>query len=81
MKLHDAGEKSKAICEVDGPVSITFAYRDVPFSDGAGVAKQVLVGICDRCAKVVSILPQSTPAIKAARDKACGKPMTNSDQR
>lgn len=70
MKLHYAGEKSRAICEVDGPVATTFAYRDVPFSDGTGVARQILVGVCDRCGKVVSIPPQSTPAIKAARDKA-----------
>jgi hypothetical protein len=70
MKLHYPGEKSRAVCGTDGLVSTTFAYRDVPFSDGSGVAKQVLVGVCDRCGEVVSIPPQSTPAIGAARDKA-----------
>ncbi len=70
MKLHYAGEKGRAICETDGLVSITFAYRDVPFSDRRGTAKEILAGVCDRCGKVVAIPPQSTPAIKAARDKA-----------
>ncbi len=70
MKLHYPGEKSRAVCETDGLASTTFAYRDVPFSDRSGVVKQVLVGVCDRCGEVVSIPPQSTPAIKGAGDKA-----------
>lgn len=70
MKLHYVGEKGKAICEKDGSVSVTFAYRDVPFSDSAGNVKDILVGVCDRCGEVVSVPPQSTPAIKAARDLA-----------
>jgi len=60
------GEKGKAICESDGRVSTTFRYRDVPFSDGSGIAKKILVGVCDRCGKVVAIPPQSTPSIRAA---------------
>ncbi|MCX7362493.1 MAG: hypothetical protein NTV97_11615 [Alphaproteobacteria bacterium] len=70
MKLYLAGEKSVAICDADGRVSTTFKYRDVPFSDSSGTAKQILVGVCDRCGKVVSIPPQSTPAIKASRTVA-----------
>lgn len=70
MKLYYEGEKGRAICEGDGPSTMTFAYSDVPFSDGSGVAKQILVGICDRCGRVIAIPPQSTPAIKAAREKA-----------
>ncbi|MCF8470234.1 MAG: hypothetical protein K9G30_05575 [Parvibaculum sp.] len=70
MKLHMPGEKGKAICEGDGLVSTTFRYRDVPFSDGSGVARKILVGVCDRCGKVVSIPPQSTPSIRAARRNA-----------
>jgi len=70
MKLHHSGEKSRAICEADGQVSTTFRYRDVPFSDGSGIATQILVGVCDSCDKVVSIPPQSTPAIRAARKSA-----------
>ena len=34
------------------------------------MAKQILVGVCDRCGEVVAIPPQSTPAIKAAHEKA-----------
>lgn len=70
MKLHYSGEKGRAICETDGRVSMTFRYRNVPFSDGSGDAKDILVGVCDSCGKVVSIPPQSTPAIRAARKSA-----------
>lgn len=70
MKLHYPGEKGSAICETDGLVATVYGYRDVPFSDGSGVAKKILVGLCERCGEVVAIPPQSTPAIKAARDKA-----------
>lgn len=70
MKLYVAGDKSKALCDVDGLVGTTFAYRDVPFDDGSGVVHDILVGVCDECGKVVSIPPQSTPAIKAARDRS-----------
>ncbi|MGQ0583040.1 MAG: hypothetical protein ACT4O6_13975 [Reyranella sp.] len=70
MKLHMPGEKGKAICESDGRVSTTFRYRDVPFSDGSGVARKILAGVCDRCGKVVSIPPQSMPSIRAARRNA-----------
>lgn len=70
MKVHHAGEKSQAICETDGRVATTFAYRDVPLSDGSGTVRQILVGVCDRCGAVISIPPQSTPAIRAAREKA-----------
>ncbi len=67
LKLHLPGGKGKAVCERDGRVSTTFRYRDVPFGDGSGVAKNILAGVCDRCGAVVSIPPQSTPAIRAAR--------------
>lgn len=70
MKLFVQGQKGKAICEADGLVSTTFMYRDVPFSDGTGIVRNILVGVCDTCGDVVSIPPQSTPAIKAVRVKA-----------
>ena len=70
MKLRRAGERSRAIREADGLSPTTFAYRDVSFNDGSGVAKQVLVGVCDRCGQVVSFPPQSTPAIRAERPRA-----------
>ena len=70
MKLHYEGEKGRAVCGKDGLSTITFARADVPFSDGEGLARDILVGVCDRCGDVVAIPPQSTPAIKAAREKA-----------
>jgi hypothetical protein len=70
MKLYRPGDKSRAVCDVDGLTSTTFEYRDVPFADGKGEAKEILVATCDKCRKVLAIPPQSTPAIRSARDKA-----------
>ncbi|MGY6570825.1 MAG: hypothetical protein ACXIVE_17680 [Salinarimonas sp.] len=71
MKLYEAGDKSKAICEhCKSLVPTTFMYRDVPFDDGSGVVKDILVAVCDICDKVVAIPAQSTPAIKRARENA-----------
>lgn len=67
MKLYMPGEKGRALCEQGGRVSTTWRYRDVPFSDGSGVARKILAGVCDHCGKVVSLPPQSTPSIRAAR--------------
>jgi hypothetical protein len=71
MILYAAGETSKAICDgCKSVVSTTFAYRDVPFDDGTGLVKDILCAVCDRCDRVVAVPPQSTPAIKRARDAA-----------
>lgn len=62
------GEKSKAICTHCGKVvDATFAHRDVLFSDGRGVAKDILVAACNVCGQVVAIPADSTPAIREAR--------------
>ena len=65
MKIFKAGDSQKAVCESCKSLeSATFKLRNVPFSDGSGVVKNVLVGVCDQCDEV-SILPhQSTPIIK-----------------
>ncbi|SDF89759.1 hypothetical protein [Paraburkholderia phenazinium] len=69
-KLSEEGEKSKAICQsCKQIVSTTFARRDVPFSDGIGEVKDILVSVCDLCDRVVAIPAQSTPAIREARLK------------
>ncbi|HBF31538.1 hypothetical protein [Rhizobium sp.] len=69
MKFWYAGDKSKALCETCGKlVSTTFNYHDVPFESGGGVAKQIMAATCDECQTVVAIPPQSTPAIRSARD-------------
>ncbi len=70
MKLLFAGDKGKAICEHCGPVTTTYHYRDVPLSESGKVVKDILVGECDKCHSVASIPAQSTPAIKAEREKA-----------
>lgn len=71
MKIYEAGEKSQAICEhCKSLVPTTFKYRDVPFDDGSGSVKDILVAVCDNCDAVVAIPAQSTPAIKRARDNA-----------
>lgn len=67
MKLFKEGDKSKAICSsCEDVVSTTFKYRDVPFSDGVGCVKNILVSVCDCCGQVVATPPQSTPTIQAS---------------
>jgi hypothetical protein len=51
-------------------VTTTFSYRDVPFDDNVGTAKNILAAVCDECKNVVAIPAQSTPAIKKARAPA-----------
>ncbi|HJM49287.1 MAG TPA: hypothetical protein QGF63_05490 [Alphaproteobacteria bacterium] len=71
MKFFEPDEKGKALCEFcQKLVGTTFSYRDVPFSDGPGTVKDILVAVCDQCDSVVSVPAQSTPAIKAARETA-----------
>jgi hypothetical protein len=67
MKRLLAGDREPAICDRDGLTSVTYGYRDVPFSDGTRIARQILAGTCDVCGRVIAIPPQSTPAIRAAR--------------
>lgn len=65
MKNFKVGDKSKAICQdCKSLVDTTFKLRDVPFSDGSGVVKNILTGVCDQCGRIVSIPHQSTTTIK-----------------
>jgi hypothetical protein len=71
MKLFIEGDKFKAICShCKDWVDTTFKYRDVSFSNGSGVVKDILVAVCDSCGQVVATPPQSTPKIKKSRAKA-----------
>lgn len=71
MKLYQEGQSIKAVCHTcKDMVSATFKYRDVPFSDGNGMAEDILVAVCNECDHVVAIPAQSTPAIKEARKRA-----------
>lgn len=70
MNILKEGDKKKAICEdCNSTVSMTFALRDVPFSDGSGIVKNVLAGVCDGCNRVIAIPHQSVPAIKRQLEK------------
>lgn len=65
MKIYKVGDTSKAVCHNCKAVKpTTFQLRDIPFSDGEGVVKNVIAGVCDICNEVVSTPPQSTPNIK-----------------
>jgi hypothetical protein len=65
MKIFKVGDSKSAICEHCGSVqSATFRLRDVALSDGSGVVKKVLVGVCDECDQVCLLPHQSTPAVK-----------------
>lgn len=71
MQFFNEGDRSKAFCTQCKTVgSTTFEYRDVPFSDGSGVVRDILAGVCDACGSVASVPAQSTPAIAKARSKA-----------
>jgi hypothetical protein len=70
MKIYREADKGRAMFENDGLATTTFAYRDVPFRDGSGAVKDILVAVCDKCGEVVAIPPQSAPAIKVVREKS-----------
>lgn len=70
-RLFHEGDKSQAICHhCQKMVETTFVRRTVPFSDGKGAVKDLLVAVCDVCDVVVATPAQSTPAIQDARRKA-----------
>ena len=70
MKLLASGDTAAAICDRDGMVMASYQYRDVPFSEGHGLAKDILAGVCPACDRVIITPPQSTPAIHRARREA-----------
>jgi len=65
MKILKVGDTTKVACNsCQSFQSTTFKLRDTPFSDGSGVVKNVLVGVCNNCDSVVVLPHQSTPAVK-----------------
>jgi hypothetical protein len=69
--MRAVGEHSEAYCwKCAKFVKTTAGNRDVPFSDGLGIAPDILVFVCDDCDEVCAIPSQSTPAIAAARREA-----------
>ncbi len=71
MEFLKEGSKVKAFCNDCGDiVYTTMQYRDVPFDDRSAIVKDILVGVCDGCNRVISIPAQSTPAIAKAKRQA-----------
>jgi hypothetical protein len=69
MKILKVGDTQRAACEhCHAFVPVTFKLRTVPFSDGIGTVKNVLVGVCDHCDSVVVLPHQSTPVVKKHMD-------------
>ncbi|MBU3845373.1 MAG: hypothetical protein H9855_00055 [Candidatus Acinetobacter avistercoris] len=67
MKLYREADKIKTGCEhCKAKVDVTMTLCDMPFKHADGVAKDVLVGICDICGNIVVTPHQST--IKIGRD-------------
>jgi hypothetical protein len=65
MKVFSEGDSGRALCEDCRAVVPThYARRDVPFSDGRGVAEDILVGVCTHCDTVVAIPPEATLALQ-----------------
>ena len=65
MKILKVGDTKNAACNnCESFQGVTFKLRDVPFNDGSGVVKNVLVGVCDNCDSVAVLPHQSTPAVK-----------------
>lgn len=65
MKIFKVGESQKAACnKCQSFENAIFRLRDVPFSDGRGIVKNVLVGVCDKCDSVIVLPHQSTPTVK-----------------
>ncbi|MEA1933473.1 MAG: hypothetical protein U9N60_03470 [Thermodesulfobacteriota bacterium] len=70
MDILKVGDQEKAACDNCAAfVTATYKLRDVPFSDGSGIVKQVLVGVCEQCDNVCVLPHQSTPVVKRALEK------------
>ncbi|MCK0154929.1 hypothetical protein MWU49_14530 [Alcanivorax sp. S6407] len=71
MKIFKVGDTQKAICShCQSLQTATYQLRDVPFSDGSGIVKNVLVGVCNQCDQVALLPHQSTPAVRRELDTA-----------
>ncbi len=69
MKILRVGDVQEAACHYCKSFeAITFKLRNVPFSDGTGLVKNILAGVCDKCEEVVVIPHQSTPSIIKQRE-------------
>jgi hypothetical protein len=70
MNILKVGDQEKVACDKCATfVTVTYKLRDVPFSDGSSIVKQVLVGVCEQCDNVCVLPHQSTPLVKKALEK------------
>jgi hypothetical protein len=68
MKIIQEGETDTALAPGRGRVPIVFEYRDLTLDSGV-VAKDVLVGVAVDGGEVLTVPAQSTPRLKAARER------------
>lgn len=65
MKILKVGDTTNAACnQCLSFQDVTFILRDTPFSDGTGIVKNVLVGVCNTCDATTVLPHQSAPAVK-----------------
>ena len=65
MKILKVGDSKQLVCtNCNSFQEITFKLRDISFSDGRGIVKNVLAGVCNSCDSVAVLPHQSSPVIK-----------------
>lgn len=71
VKLVEVGNVCTAYCQdCDKMVRAIAKNQDVPFDDGVGIVRQIIVFVCEACDVVCAIPAQATPAIAEARKAA-----------
>ena len=68
MKILKEGDRGFALAPGRGKVPVVYAYRDFELDSGT-VVPEVLVGIDEETDEVLVLPAQSTPKVKAARDR------------
>jgi len=66
------GDKSFSNCPSCGRAPITMEYRTVPLMGGEKEVKNLLVGICDICNRVITVPRQERPKIVDEIEKVEG---------
>jgi hypothetical protein len=70
LNLFEEGERRMAACpHCAQTAATTFARRNIPLNEGEGMAKAILVEICDACGAIAAIPAQSMPAIRETRQR------------
>lgn len=65
MEILKVNDSKKAACDkCQSFEDVTFKLRDAPLSDGSGIVKNVLVGVCNKCDSIAVLPHQSAPAVQ-----------------